>query len=612
VPSLVSEASAVRHAHQGQGSRGNSSSAADAADHASPFASLLDGANDTPPSPASPPPASPPPASQKPQARPPDGQTTQPSSAATAPSPQKSSSGGSTPESQTGGAASSPGSGPKGTDIAQTALGALAKKAAKDTKSTIDPNADSAVTTVTTGGTADATAGNNAVSATASSSTAAAIANIPGDTTVKSDSSATDTAQAAAPPADPSANQPAPATPQPVAVAISAPVIPAVPSTIGSGGGSGGGSGSGSSQDVGQIAALGDAVKAGAPRGKADSSGADAANKSSGTPADTPTGGGTKPGAKTADAAKATPSLAPQPVQKEPIPPTGPVQPSAADGSQSGNPDGGQAAEAANNRARARTVTSQPTDGATATGQQGNANVDPNVDPSVDSKRDPAGSANRIEDITRQALDATVRRVEAPAAEIAGGSASHPESVQAGGVQQSPDGSGGTNPTAILTTSAASASAPVTTAAPAAVPIAGLAVEIASHAHAGKNRFEIRLDPPELGRIDVRLDVDREGKVTSRLVVDRPETLDILRRDAPELERSLQQAGLKTADNALQFSLRDHGGFGGQNQNPYPNDGPRAGATSVVIPDRELPPVEATTAAHGRMIGRSAGVDIRV
>ena len=38
------------------------------------------------------------------------------------------------------------------------------------------------------------------------------------------------------------------------------------------------------------------------------------------------------------------------------------------------------------------------------------------------------------------------------------------------------------------------------------VPIAGLAIEIAGKALAGKNRFEIRLDPPELGRIDVRLD----------------------------------------------------------------------------------------------------------
>lgn len=58
----------------------------------------------------------------------------------------------------------------------------------------------------------------------------------------------------------------------------------------------------------------------------------------------------------------------------------------------------------------------------------------------------------------------------------------------------------------------------------------------------GKNRFEIRLDPPELGRIEVRIDVDHDGNVTSRLTVDRADTYDLLRRDATDLERALQDA----------------------------------------------------------------------
>jgi flagellar hook-length control protein FliK len=303
----------------------------------------------------------------------------------------------------------------------------------------------------------------------------------------------------------------------------------------------------------------------------------------------------------------------PQPTPKDRISSAGQAQPNAADGAQPPIADAVPATEATTSHARQRAVTSQPTDGIVGpqanSNSNGNPSVDPNADPNVDSKRDPAGPANRIEDITRQALDTTARHVEAPAAETASGGTSHPGSAQAGSAQQSPDGSGGPIAPAIPTTSSAS-TAPTTTATPTAIPIAGLAVEIAAHAHAGKNRFEIRLDPPELGRIDVRLDVDREGKVTSRLVVDRPETLDILRRDAPELERSLQQAGLKTGDNALQFSLRDHGGFGGQN--PYPNNGSQAGATRVIIPDRELPPVAATTPGYGRVVDTRAGVDIRV
>lgn len=141
---------------------------------------------------------------------------------------------------------------------------------------------------------------------------------------------------------------------------------------------------------------------------------------------------------------------------------------------------------------------------------------------------------------------------------------------------------------------------------PLAVPIAGVAVEIAAQALAGKNRFEIRLDPPELGRIDVRLDVDRDGRVTSRMVVERPETLHLLRRDAPQLERALQDAGLKTGDNAMQFSLRDQGS-GQQDARPEPL--PRA--AHIVLPAAEAPPTDAAL-GYGRSFGRAGALDIRV
>lgn len=138
-----------------------------------------------------------------------------------------------------------------------------------------------------------------------------------------------------------------------------------------------------------------------------------------------------------------------------------------------------------------------------------------------------------------------------------------------------------------------------------AVPIAGLAVEIVAHAQTGKNRFEIRLDPPELGRIEVRIDVDNDGQVTSHLRVDRAETLDLLRREAPALERALQQAGLKTTDNGLQFSLRDQS-FSQQHQG---RDLPAM--ARIVVPDDKLAPVE-TQNHYGRLAGIGSGVDIRV
>jgi flagellar hook-length control protein FliK len=139
---------------------------------------------------------------------------------------------------------------------------------------------------------------------------------------------------------------------------------------------------------------------------------------------------------------------------------------------------------------------------------------------------------------------------------------------------------------------------------PVAVPLSGVAIEIAGKALAGKNRFEIRLDPPELGRIDVRLDVDRDGNVTSRLTVDRPDTLDLLRRDAAGLERALQDAGLKTANNGLQFSLRD------QSMNEQ-QAGTSPGAAVLVATDESLPSIDNIPQRY-RLVGQGGGLDIRV
>jgi flagellar hook-length control protein FliK len=156
----------------------------------------------------------------------------------------------------------------------------------------------------------------------------------------------------------------------------------------------------------------------------------------------------------------------------------------------------------------------------------------------------------------------------------------------------------------------ANQAAPAATAsgtAAATVPIAGLAVAIASRAQAGSSQFDIRLDPPELGRIDVRLGVDRDGQVTSHVTVDRADTLQLLQSQQPQLEHALQQAGLKTADNGLQFTLRDQS-FAGQNGGN--GSGAQPSAAQLVIPDAEAPVIQATQ-IYSRA-GLGSGVDIRV
>jgi flagellar hook-length control protein FliK len=147
----------------------------------------------------------------------------------------------------------------------------------------------------------------------------------------------------------------------------------------------------------------------------------------------------------------------------------------------------------------------------------------------------------------------------------------------------------------------------VTAATNTAVPLSGLALEIAVSARSGKSRFEIRLDPADLGRIDVRIDVDRNGQVTSHLTVEKPETLSMLRQDAPQLQRQLDDAGFKTGNGGLQFSLRDQSSSGQNNDNETGRNAQR-----LVISDEDAIPAAVAGRTYSRVLGSSSGVDIKV
>jgi len=82
------------------------------------------------------------------------------------------------------------------------------------------------------------------------------------------------------------------------------------------------------------------------------------------------------------------------------------------------------------------------------------------------------------------------------------------------------------------------------------------------------------------------------------------DTLDLLKRDASSLERALQQAGLKTSDHALDFSLRQH--------SFAEHDTPAQTGTHMIVPDDDPAPLEALRQGYGRLLGLGAGLDIRV
>lgn len=163
---------------------------------------------------------------------------------------------------------------------------------------------------------------------------------------------------------------------------------------------------------------------------------------------------------------------------------------------------------------------------------------------------------------------------------------------------------GGMSPTG-ATAATAPAASPQSDAASTTATLADLGVAIATQAKAGRRSFEIRLDPEELGHIHVRLDVDRDGTVTSRLIVDRADTLDLLRRDAPQLQRALQDAGLKADAQTMQFSLRDQnaGQQGGHNTQHS-----AARSTDLDVGTR----LDEVPSTYSRLSSRTGGLDIRI
>ena len=88
------------------------------------------------------------------------------------------------------------------------------------------------------------------------------------------------------------------------------------------------------------------------------------------------------------------------------------------------------------------------------------------------------------------------------------------------------------------------------------------------------------------------------------MIADRSDTLDLLRRDATGLERSLQDAGLKMSGNGLQFSLRDQSSSGQQQ-----TTGRAPSAAQIIVQDSVSVDTLQGYTAYGSRLG---GLDIRV
>jgi flagellar hook-length control protein FliK len=133
-----------------------------------------------------------------------------------------------------------------------------------------------------------------------------------------------------------------------------------------------------------------------------------------------------------------------------------------------------------------------------------------------------------------------------------------------------------------------------------------LAVDIVAKSQSGAKQFDIRLDPPELGRVEVRLSIDATGKASAHLSADQPQTLSLLQKDASVLTRALRDAGLDVSQNGLNFSLRQQSG---QDSGGGANPGRRSARGLSLTATTSIEATAASAAYSGSADGH---LDIRV
>ena len=81
----------------------------------------------------------------------------------------------------------------------------------------------------------------------------------------------------------------------------------------------------------------------------------------------------------------------------------------------------------------------------------------------------------------------------------------------------------------------------------------------------------LNLDPASLGKVDIELSFGEDGAVHTKITAEKQETLEILKHDSQHLEKLLEDAGLQTSDQGLEFDLRQQNAFA-QNDNGMDNN----------------------------------------
>lgn len=141
--------------------------------------------------------------------------------------------------------------------------------------------------------------------------------------------------------------------------------------------------------------------------------------------------------------------------------------------------------------------------------------------------------------------------------------------------------------------------------------VAHLSAQILKKLEARSTRFDLELNPANLGRVDVRVEIGAHGKISASLAFDNPQAAQELRGKAHELQRALEQAGFDLS-GGLSFDVAQDRGQGqhqglAQQQDAAPWRGRAFKAALNAAGDADV-----AAAPQPYLERRASGVDVRI
>ena len=133
-------------------------------------------------------------------------------------------------------------------------------------------------------------------------------------------------------------------------------------------------------------------------------------------------------------------------------------------------------------------------------------------------------------------------------------------------------------------------------------------VNITKSAVKGVDTINVQLKPEELGHIEIKMQIAKDGKLQAHIISSRAETMDMLQKEMPSLEKAFNDAGFETDGSSFSFSFREDRQAGQQNES---GRGLRSFLGDVLDKEAGNENLAEETAAYGTWDGKSA-LNIRV